>query len=231
MIKRLEAGSLATVEDRNRLLVARTKASAPPKDLRAPDFRQRRAGFQNLREHGERGGTPKETVTAAMPERRDPHRRASSPKATKFGCASSCPPSIPGGSTGCRRPARRVEAAEIGILQVVDGKLKDGLVFRRRDRPVAAARLCRRGARLASPPNMPGTKAGHVNLTGDGNDSGGRQRWPTVSRISSPGSSVKNSVGCDFLEAVHRVDADHHDPHHVNVVSSLRTVPTPSPRR
>jgi predicted ester cyclase len=128
VIKRLEAGSLATVEDRNKLLVVRSKGSAPPKDARAADFRQRRAGFQNLREFGERRGAPSETVTAAMPERRDPidGLMAEGDKVwMRFKLAAvhskplySLPP------TG-----RRVEAAEIGIAQIVDGKWKDAWYF------------------------------------------------------------------------------------------------------
>ncbi len=128
VIKRLEAGSLATVEDRNKLLVVRSKGSAPPKDARTADFRQRRAGFQNLREFGERRGAPGETVTAAMPERRDPvdGLLAEGDKVwMRFKLAAvhskplySLPP------TG-----RRVEAPEIGIAQIVDGKWKDAWYF------------------------------------------------------------------------------------------------------
>ncbi len=128
VIKRLEAGPLATVEDRNRLLVARTKASSPPKDLRAPDFKQRRAGFQNLREHGERGGTAKETVTAAMPERRDrvDGFLAEGDKVwMRFKLSAVHSRRL----YGLPPTGKRVEAAEIGILQVVDGKIKDGFYF------------------------------------------------------------------------------------------------------
>ncbi len=128
VVKRLAAGSLAAVEDRNRLLVAQSKSAAPPKDVRAPDFHQRRAGFQNLREFGERRGAAKETVTSAMPERRDPidGLLAEGEKvwmrfklsAVHSGALYSLPP------TG-----RRVEAPEIGIARIVDGMWKDAWYF------------------------------------------------------------------------------------------------------
>ena len=96
--------------------------------MRATDFRQRRAGFQNLREHGERSGTAKETVTAAMPERRDriDGFLAEGDKVwMRFKLAA----------VHCKRlyglppTGKRVEAAEIGIMRVEDGKLKDGFYF------------------------------------------------------------------------------------------------------
>lgn len=128
VIKRLAAGALNTVEDRNRLLVVQSKGSAPPKDVRAPDFRQRRAGFQNLREFGERNSAAKETVTAAMPERRDPidGLLAEGEKVWmrfKLSAVHSKP------LYGLPPTGRRVEAAEIGIAHIVDGKWKDAWYF------------------------------------------------------------------------------------------------------
>ena len=124
LIKRLAAGPLDRVEDRNRLLVVQSKGSAPPKDLRAPDFRQRRAGFQNLREFGERGGAAAETITAAMPERRDPIDGLLAEDERvwmrfKLFAVHSKP------LYGLPPTGRRVEAPEIGIARIVDGKWKD----------------------------------------------------------------------------------------------------------
>ena len=128
VVKRLMAGPLDTVEARNRLLVARSKSSAPPKDVRAPDFRQRRAGFQNLREFGERNGAATQTVTSAMPERRDPidGLMGEGEKVWmrfKLAAVHSKP------LYGLPPTGRRVEAAEIGIAQIVDGKWKDAWYF------------------------------------------------------------------------------------------------------
>jgi predicted ester cyclase len=128
VIKRLAAGPLDQVEDRNKLLVVRSKGSAPPSDLRAPDFRQRRAGFQNLREFGERSGAATETVTAAMPERSDPidGLLAEGEKVWmrfKLSAVHSKP------LYGLPPTGRRVEAPEIGIARIVDGKWKDAWYF------------------------------------------------------------------------------------------------------
>jgi predicted ester cyclase len=127
-IKRLQAGPLNTVEDRNRLLVAQTKASSPPKDLRAPGFKQRRAGFQNLREHGERNGNPKETVTAAMPERRD-RIDGFIAEGDKVWMRFKLSAVHSRRLYGLAPTGKRVEAPEIGILRVVDGKVTEGFYF------------------------------------------------------------------------------------------------------
>jgi predicted ester cyclase len=128
VIKRLAAGPLDTVEERNRLLVAQSKGSSPPKGVRAADFRQRRAGFQNLREFGERRGAAGETVTSAMPERRDPidGLLAEGDKVWmrfKLAAVHSKP------LYGLPPTGRRVEAPEIGIARIVDGKWQDAWYF------------------------------------------------------------------------------------------------------
>ena len=128
VIERLEAGRSRPSRTRNKLLVARSKGSAPPKDLRAPDFRQRRAGFQNLRDFGERNGAPTQTVTSAMPERRDPidGLLAEGDKVWmrfKLAAVHSKP------LYGLPPTGRRVEAPEIGIARIVDGKWQDAWYF------------------------------------------------------------------------------------------------------
>ena len=128
VIRRLAAGNLQQAEERNKLLVVQSKGSAPPKDLRAPDFRQRRDGFQNLREFGERRGAASETITAAMPERRDPvdGLLAEGEKVWmrfKLSAVHSKP------LYGLPPTGRRVEAPEIGIARIVDGKWKDAWYF------------------------------------------------------------------------------------------------------
>jgi hypothetical protein len=72
VIRRLEAGPLTSKEDRNRLLIARTKGSAPfPESSYAPDFRQKRGGFKHLRKYGEKTGTANENLGSALADRRD----------------------------------------------------------------------------------------------------------------------------------------------------------------
>src|SRR5262245_48300791 len=55
-LKRLTARVPATREERNKVNVAATKSSAPPKDYRAPDYQQRRLGFQHMRDWGNANG-------------------------------------------------------------------------------------------------------------------------------------------------------------------------------
>jgi predicted ester cyclase len=128
VVKRLMAGPLDTVEARNRLLVARSKSSTPPKDVRAADFKQLRNGFFNLREFGIRNGAAKETVALAMPERRDPidGLLAEGDKVWmrfKLSAVHAKP------LYGLPPTGRRVEAAEIGIARIVDGKWQDAWYF------------------------------------------------------------------------------------------------------
>ena len=142
VIKRLQSGPLATPEDRNRLLIARSKGSVPlPKSELAPDFKQTRVGFQHLRDYGDRKGVPSQNITDAMPDRHDRiedfiaegenvwmrfrlaavHSRALWP-----------PPA-----------GKHVDVTEIGVMRVVDGKWKQAW-FRRRASAAAAARISTR---------------------------------------------------------------------------------------
>lgn len=71
VLKRLEAEDLSRPENRNRLTVARSKGSTPPTDDRASDFKQLRFGFQHMRDYGIANGTVKQSITEALPDRRD----------------------------------------------------------------------------------------------------------------------------------------------------------------
>ena len=128
VVKRLEAGPLNTREDRNRLTVARSKGAAPPADLRAPDFKQRRVGFQHLRDYGDAKGVGSETITAALPDRRDRIDGFIAEGETvwmRFKVAGTH-----GGKLyGLPPSGRRVEVPEIGIMRFADGKWKDAWYF------------------------------------------------------------------------------------------------------
>jgi len=128
VVKRLEAGPLNTREDRNRLMVARSKGAAPPADLRAPDFKQRRVGFQHLRDYGNAKGVGNETITTALPDRRDRIDGFIAEGETvwmRFKVAGTH-----GGKLyGLPPTGRRVEVPEIGIMRFTDGKWKDAFYF------------------------------------------------------------------------------------------------------
>ena len=128
VLKRIQSGPLESREDKNRLVVAQSKASNPPKDYRAADYKQLRQGFQHLRDYGNANKVGGERPTLALPDRKDridgfiaegdtvwmQFRIAGTHKANLYGH----PP------TG-----RRVEVPEIGIARFADGKWKDGWYF------------------------------------------------------------------------------------------------------
>ena len=128
VVKRLQSGPLVTKEDRNRLIVAQSKSSNPPKDYRASDYKQVRQGFQHLRDYRNANKVGKERPTLALPDRKDridgfiaegdtvwmQFRIAGTHKANLYGH----PP------TG-----RRVEVPEIGIARFADGQWKQGWYF------------------------------------------------------------------------------------------------------
>ena len=128
VIKRLEAGPLATPQDRYRLTVARSKASKPPADLRAKDFKARRAGFQHLRDYGIAKGVGDQVITKALPDRRDRIDGFIVEGETvwmRFKVAGTH-----GGSLyGFPPTNRRVEVPEIGIMRFADGQWKDAFYF------------------------------------------------------------------------------------------------------
>ena len=128
VVKRLEAGPLNTREDRNRLMVARSKGAAPPADLRAPDFKQRRVGFQHMRDYGNAKGVGDETITVSLPDRRDRIDGFIAEGETvwmRFKVAGTH-----GGKLyGLPPTGRRVEVPEIGVMRFADGKWKDAWYF------------------------------------------------------------------------------------------------------
>lgn len=127
-LARLRAMPAVTQADRNKIVVASSKSSSPPKGYRADDYKQRRQGFQHLRDYGVANGVAKQTPTSALPDRRDlvDDFIAEGDKVwMKF--------KIAGTQTGplYGHPAthRRVEIPEIGIAHFVDGKWKEGWYF------------------------------------------------------------------------------------------------------
>jgi predicted ester cyclase len=129
VIKRLEAGPLATVEDRNRLLIARSKGSAPlPKSELAGDFKQARVGFQLLRDYGDKKGLSQQNITFAMPDR---HDRIEDFIAEgehvwmrfRLAAVQSKP------LYGLPPAGKRVDVTEVGVMRVVDGKWKEAWYF------------------------------------------------------------------------------------------------------
>lgn len=128
LLAQIGARPAVTETERNKLIVARSKAGNPPKDNRAPDYRQRRQGFQHLREHGIATNTAKETPTSAFPDRRDfvdgllgegdkvwmQFRLRGTHTRPMYGVAPT---------------GNRVDVAEIGIMRFEGGQWKEGWYF------------------------------------------------------------------------------------------------------
>jgi len=127
-VARLATMPVATQAHRNKLAVARSKSTHPPKGDRAGDYRQLRQGFQHLRDYGVATGTAKQTPTSALPDRRD-----FVDGLIAEGDAVWMRFRIAGTQTGplYGHPAtgRRVEMPELGIARFRDGKWQDGWYF------------------------------------------------------------------------------------------------------
>jgi len=127
LVAQLKAKS-STAQDRNRLMVVTSKGSAPAASERAADFRQTRVGFQHLRDYGNAKVVGSETITAALPGRRD---RVDEVLAEgdevwmRFRVAGTH-----GGKLyGLAPTGRRVEVPEVGRMRFVDGKWKEAWYF------------------------------------------------------------------------------------------------------
>ncbi len=128
VLRRLQAGPLSSPEDRNRLLVARSKGSTPSPGDRAPDFRQTRVGFQHLREYGDAKGVGKETITTALPGRRDRidgFMAEGDSVWMQFKVAGTHGANL----YGLPPTGRRIEVPEVAIVRIADGKLKEAWYF------------------------------------------------------------------------------------------------------
>jgi predicted ester cyclase len=128
VLRRFERGPLAAREDRQRLIVARSKGAAPPPGVRSADYRQTRQGFQHLRDYGNAHGAGKETPTLALPDRRDLIDEVIAEGDTvwmQFKIAGTHKANL----YGWPATGRRIEIPEIGIARFADGKWKEGWYF------------------------------------------------------------------------------------------------------
>ena len=112
----------------NRIMVVRSKGSAPAAADRAADFRQTRVGFQHLRDYGNAKGVGAETITVALPGRRDriDDVLAQDEKVwMRFRVAGT----HGGRLYGIAPTQKQVEVPEVGIMRIVDGKWKEAWYF------------------------------------------------------------------------------------------------------
>src|SRR5450759_2229133 len=71
LVQRLSSQPPASQQDRNKIIVARSRSSTHSREGRAADHRQRRFGFQHLREYGNAHGLGELALDSAFPDRRD----------------------------------------------------------------------------------------------------------------------------------------------------------------
>lgn len=128
LLAQLKAKPNPTAQDRNRIMVVSSKGSAPAASDRVSDFRQARVGFQHLRDYGNAKGVGKETITAALPGRRDCIDDVLAEGDTvwmRFRVAGTH-----GGKLyGLAPTGKRVEVPEVGRMRFVDGKWKEAWYF------------------------------------------------------------------------------------------------------
>ena len=127
-LARLQARPAVTQSDRNKIVVARSKSSNPPKDDRAGDYKQKRQGFQHLRDYGVATGTAKQTPTTALPDRSDFVDEFIAEGDTvwmKFRISGT----QKGPLYGHPATNRRIEMPEIGVARFRDGKWQEGWYF------------------------------------------------------------------------------------------------------
>jgi predicted ester cyclase len=128
VLQRLLAKPPVTQEDRNKVIVARSKSSAPSKTDRSPEYKQRRLGLQHLRDYARTHGTAEFTPTRAFPGRNDRITGMLAEGETvwmQFNLRGTHQASF----YGFPPTGNRVEMPELGIMRIVDGKWVEGWYF------------------------------------------------------------------------------------------------------
>jgi predicted ester cyclase len=128
MLALLTAKSASTAQERNRIAVVRSKGSAPPASDRADGFRQSRVGFQHLRDYGNAKGVGKETITTALPDRRD-HIDDVLAEGDRVWMRFRVAGTHGGNLYGLPPTGTRVEVPEVGVMRFTDGKWKEAWYF------------------------------------------------------------------------------------------------------
>ena len=128
VVRRLRSKPPVSVEDRNKVVVASSKISAPTSADRTPDYRQRRFGFQHLRDYGVAKGLAQFNITRAFPDRRDriDTLLAEGEKVwMQFELIGTHTESL----YGLAPTRKRVGVTEIGVMRIADGKWKESWYF------------------------------------------------------------------------------------------------------
>jgi predicted ester cyclase len=128
VLARLTAKPPASQEERNKVIIARSKSSTPAPADRAPDHKQRRLGLQHLRDYGTAHGTAEFTPTLAFPGRND-RITGLLAEGDKVWMQFNLRGTHKASFYGLPPTGQRVEMPEVGIMRVVDGKWLESWYF------------------------------------------------------------------------------------------------------
>jgi len=128
VLQRLMAKPPVSKEDRNKVIIVRSKSSTPAPGDRAPDHQQRRLGLQHMRDYGQAHGTAEFTPTRAFPGRND-RITGLLAEGDKVWMQFNLRGTHQASFYGLPPTGRRVEMPEIGIMRVVDGKWVESWYF------------------------------------------------------------------------------------------------------
>jgi predicted ester cyclase len=126
LVARLVEEARRSNESRNKIVIARSKSSAPPE--RPSDFVQRRRGFEHLRRYGQAHGVSEQTPSYALPDRHDrvDDLLGEGNKVwMRFRLAGTQTRSL----YGLPPTNRQVEVPELGIMRFAGGDWQEGWYF------------------------------------------------------------------------------------------------------
>jgi steroid delta-isomerase-like uncharacterized protein len=129
VLQRLTAKPAATPEERNKIIVARSKSSQPPQPGdRAENFKQKRFGLQHMHDYGDAHKVADQTPTAAFPGRND-HVVGLLAEGDRVWMRFFLRGKHEKGFYGLPATGNRVEMPEVGIMRFTGGKWAEAFYF------------------------------------------------------------------------------------------------------
>lgn len=128
VVQRLTSKPLASQQDRNKLIAARSKSPTFSNVVRAPEYRERRYEFQHLRDYGNVHGAGNQTLSAALPDRRD-RIDVLIAEGDQVWMRFNISGTHEAGLYGLPATGRRVGVPAVAIMRFVDGKWSESWVF------------------------------------------------------------------------------------------------------
>jgi len=127
MIEQMLREPRHTIEQHNKLIAARSKASAPIQD-KATGYAQRRHGFQHLHDYGRKHGAAQQSLRAAFPDRHDKVDFLLA-EGDQVWMKFQVHGTHDGSLYGLPATGKRVGVPEIGIAHIADGRWQDSWYF------------------------------------------------------------------------------------------------------